>query len=143
MKAVRKLKQRATLTLATTAVLAGGSVTVSGPASAASSPYEACGGGSYHVIDHHDLGAVATIYLFYNGGTDCVVTWKKAPYAGNAAYMSAFVQKKGATAIDDYANDYRYYAGPVKVSAPGVCIRWGGEVDPGNLWWGSDWSHCG
>jgi hypothetical protein len=29
---------------------------------AASSPITACGGGSYHVIDQHDLGK-ATIYL--------------------------------------------------------------------------------
>jgi hypothetical protein len=144
MKAGRELKQRAILTLAATAVLVGGTVAMGGPASAASSPYEACGGGSYRVIDHHDLGAVATIYLLYNGSTDCVVTWKKAPYAGSAAFTRALVHKKGAIDdVEDYSDSYRYYAGPVKVSAPGVCIEWGGEVDPGDLFWNSGWSHCG
>jgi hypothetical protein len=142
MKAVRELKQRAMLTVAATAVLAGGSVAVSGPASAASSPYEACGGGSYRVIDHHDLGAVATIYLLYNGSTDCVVTWKKAPYAGKSSYMDANISKQGSSSwVDDY-NKYAYYAGPVKVTAPGTCVKWGGYAD-GVPSWVSDWTHCG
>lgn len=141
MKPVRKFKQRAMLALAITAVLAGGSVAVSGPAGAASSPYEACGGGGYRVIDHHDLDAIATIYLFYNGSTDCVVTWKKAPYAGKSSYMDANISKQGSSVwVDDY-NKYAYYAGPVKVTAPGTCIKWGGYTE-GVPSWVSTWTHC-
>jgi hypothetical protein len=139
---VRKFKQKAAVTLTTAAMLAG-SVVVSSPANAASSPIAACGGGSYHEIDHHDLSG-ATIHLMYDGaGTDCVVTWKTAN-VGTRTEVEAFIERAsdGSAYIDD-AN-YLSYAGPVKIYAPRTCIVWSGGVDY-NGWhgWASDWSHCG
>ncbi|MFD8556791.1 spore-associated protein A [Streptosporangium canum] len=132
---MRRLKQGAALAVATVAALAGTFATGS-PAMAASSPVAACGGGSYHVIDKHDLGK-ATIYLMYNGTTNCVVTWKDSP---NSAFVLAEIMKKGGNLLTDSGN-YSTYAGPVKVSARGECIVWGGIY--GSTQWGSPWSHCG
>jgi len=135
---VRNIRRSATLTIGIAAALAA-SVTLSSPAMAASSPIEACGGGSYHVIDSHSYGSSATTYLLYNGGTDCVVTWKTGA-AGNSAWVRAVVQAYGSPGVVD-ANYYHYYAGPVKVYAPGKCIMWGGSYD--TQWYESPWEHCG
>ncbi|MFG3437496.1 hypothetical protein ACGF0J_09655 [Nonomuraea sp. NPDC047897] len=132
------IRRSATLALGMAATLAA-SVTLSGPAVAASSPIEACGGGSYHVIDSHAFGSSATTYLLYNGSTNCVVTWKTGG-RGNTAWVRAMVQAYGSSGKVD-ADHYRYYAGPVKAHAPGKCIRWGGSY--GDQWWESPWEHCG
>lgn len=144
---MRIFKRGVALASGVAAVLAG-SVAAGSPAMAASSPVEACGGGSYHVIDSQDLGSYARIYLLYNGSTNCVVTWAKSPYAGTAHRMEARIRanfKAPGWSID--SGSYKYYAGPVKVKAPGTCIQWGGAFDPGNknpgLGWSSGWSHCG
>jgi hypothetical protein len=132
---VRKIKRGAALAFAATLALAG-SVAFSTPAMAASTPIGACGGGSYHVIDKHDLGP-AVIYLLYNGSTNCVVTWKDKP---NSQWVSARIKTRNAA--DRYDSGYfSTYAGPVKVYAPGTCISWGGEY--GALWWYSKYEHCG
>lgn len=144
MLSVRKFKRKAVLTLATTAMLAG-SVAVSGPADAASSPIAACGGGTYHVIDHHDLGGAATIYLLYNGRTNCVVTWARYPYAGHKNRMAAWMQKKGQSGFEE-GGEFMYYAGPVKVDAAGACISWGGEFAHStnvDFAYTSSFGHCG
>lgn len=109
---------------------------MAGPANAASSPIAACGGGSYHEIDHHDLGSVATIRLLYNGSTNCVVTWRKNP--GTAIRVLAAIAKQNAEgSFLDYVNDdgkFTTYAGPVKVNAARVCIDWGGGVTINGVW---------
>ncbi|SDF73226.1 hypothetical protein SAMN05216553_1039 [Lentzea fradiae] len=114
---------------------------------AASSPIAACGGGSYHQIDSHKLGNVATVYLLYNGTTNCVVTWRTNP--GNPIrLLAAIAKQKSSGSIGPYINDddkYTTYAGPVKVDAPGTCIDWGGGVTLNGVWtvWYDGPSHCG
>ncbi|MFI7445338.1 spore-associated protein A [Nonomuraea indica] len=132
---MRTFKQGAALALATVAALAG-TFTTSSPAMAASSPIRACGGGSYHVIDKHDLGK-ATIYLLYNGKTNCVVTWKDRP---NSKFVLAWIWAR-SKGMDRDSGGYSTYAGPVKVSAPGECIKWGGYYD--GTEWSSRLEHCG
>jgi hypothetical protein len=134
---VRKFKKGAVLALASAAAIAG-SVAVSSPAMAATSPIAACGGGSYHVIDTHDLGA-ATVYLMYNGSTDCVVTWKDRR---NSNFVNAWVKRYGQTDWTQDPGFYSTYAGPEKVSAAGQCIQWGGAYNY-QATWTSAWSHCG
>ncbi|MEO3876586.1 spore-associated protein A [Nonomuraea sp. B12E4] len=132
---MRKYRQAAALTIATVAAIAG-TVTMSSPAMAASTPIGACGGGSYHQIDSHDLGA-ATIYLLYNGTTNCVVTWKDSP---NSTYVLALISNGlDGWRYDD--GDYSTYAGPVKVNGAGQCIKWGGAY--GSTRYDSPWEHCG
>ncbi|MFJ2034048.1 hypothetical protein [Streptosporangium sp. NPDC087985] len=133
------IKRSATFALGMAATLAA-SVALSSPAVAASSPIEACGGGSYHVIDSKALGSYATIYLLYNGSTNCVVTWKQGSYVGNSAWVSAVVQVYGSPRVVN-SGYFGYYAGPVKVKAPGKCIMWGGSYS--GQWYESPWEHCG
>ncbi|RJO75267.1 hypothetical protein D5S18_14735 [Nocardia panacis] len=117
-------------------------------ASAASTPAEACGSG-FREIDHHDL-PLGTVYLFYNGSDNCVVTWKNS-YSGTPTIVSAGIQlaDQPSTKVSDSGSDYKYYAGPVKISAGGKCIQWDGEAQkPGNVatidnYWKSGSSHCG
>lgn len=132
---MRKSKQGIVLALATAATLAG-SLLASGPAMAASSPIGACGGGKYHVIDKQDLGA-ATVYLLYNGSTNCVVTWKDHP---NKTYVKALIHRERQPWTTD-AGHFSTYAGPVKIAAKGKCIQWGGDY--GSKQYTSHFEHCG
>lgn len=132
---------------ATTAIVLGASVVMSGTAEAASSPIAACGGGSYHEIDSHRLGSVATIHLLYNGSSNCVVTWKTNP-GTSGRLLAAIAKQESDGSFRDYRNDddyYPTYAGPVKVSAAGRCIDWGGGAVISGVWnaWYSGPSHCG
>ncbi|BDU05030.1 hypothetical protein [Nocardia cyriacigeorgica] len=140
------LKSGARLGLAVAAILTG-SLAMVAPAHAAT-PASVCGGGSYRVIDTHNLGGLATIYLLYNGRTNCVVTWKTAN-VGTKTPTRAMVTIWGqpSTLRQDY-DHYAYYAGPVKVDAPGKCIAWGGSAfrtgDITGVHWDSPSpSHCG
>ena len=133
--------------LAITAVTLAAAALTTGTAQAASSPIAACGGGSYHQIDSHKLGNVATIHLLYNGSTNCVVTWRTNP--GTAIPMLAAIARQDSDgSFHDYRNNegrFTTYAGPVKVSAAGRCIDWGGGVMISGVWtvWYSNASHCG
>jgi hypothetical protein len=134
-------------TLSITAVVLAAAALTGGTAEAASSPIAACGGGSYHEIDRHKLGNVATIHLLYNGSTNCVVTWRTNP--GTATRVLAAIARQDSDgSFRDYKNDdnrFTTYAGPVKVSAAGRCIDWGGGVTISGVWtvWYSGPSHCG
>ncbi|MGI5200278.1 spore-associated protein A [Spirillospora sp. CA-108201] len=139
---MRKSTQRAVLALSAGTVVAG-STFIASPAMAASTPIGACGGGNYHEVDRHNFKKsgkkVATIYLMYNGKTNCVVTWKTHP---NSKYVAAGVQKLGDSKFKWEGGYYSTYAGPVKRSARGACITWGGRYD--NLaYWTDRWGHCG
>lgn len=139
-----RVKNRiAALALTAGAVLAG-SLTAAGPA-AAETPAEVCGAG-YHQIDSHELPGLSTIYLLYNGATDCVVNMKTA-YVGQESFASAFVwlASTGWSPGQVDQGQYKYYAGPKYVNAPGQCIVWGGAAGPGagaTGQWGSSPSHC-
>ncbi len=43
------------------------------------------------------------------------------------------------------SGNFKYYAGPVKVKAPGKCVRWGGGISVGTFSAGFDtaFEHCG
>jgi hypothetical protein len=105
------------------------------PATASAASYGGQCGTGYNVIDHKDIGDVATIFLTYNNsdGNDCVVTVRNHP--GAAIDMLADVSKAYADgSTSDYTKDegnYTTYAGPVKVHAPGICIKWGGGAAGG------------
>ncbi|HWU08604.1 MAG TPA: acetyltransferase [Streptomyces sp.] len=123
-----------------TAVAAAGLLATAGPASAAAaSPSEVCGSG-YRVIDSEDLGP-AVIYLTYNSGNgyNCVTTILDKALSGSM-WMGASIQKSGGSQIDDFGG-YTKFAGPVYVSAPNTCIKWGGGYQ--DYVWKSGWEHCG
>jgi hypothetical protein len=103
-------------------------------------PTEVCGSG-FSVIDQAALGTVGRTYLLYNSGTgaNCVVTLKSTNL-GTPSAVSAFLEPQGSTRTTD-SGSYSYYAGPVKRSAPGTCVRWGGSV--GSTTYTSPFEHCG
>jgi hypothetical protein len=103
------------------------------------SPGEVCGSG-YSVIDQASVTG-GTVYLLYNSGNsnNCVVTLKSTSL-GTASAVSAFVEPEGRTRSTD-SGSYGYYAGPVRVAAAGVCVKWGGSV--GSSSYTSPFEHCG
>ncbi|WP_051433123.1 M23 family metallopeptidase [Promicromonospora kroppenstedtii] len=103
-------------------------------------PVEVCGSG-FVVIDQAALGSVGRTYLLYNSGTgsNCVVTLKSTNL-GTPSAVAAFLEPQGASRTTDSGN-FAYYAGPVKRSAPGTCVKWGGSV--GSTSYTSPFEHCG
>ncbi|WP_228000688.1 hypothetical protein [Nocardia australiensis] len=113
--------------------------TVIAPATASAATYGGQCGAGHHVIDSHALSS-GTIFLTYDGSTNCVVTVRNQP--GNPVHMTAGLRKAGDgehTAFDE--GNFREYAGPVKLSAKGQCIDWGGMI--GNDVWNGYKTHCG
>ena len=140
---MRKSIQRAVLALSAMTAVAG-SVFVTSPAMAASSPIAACGGGKYHIVDKHVFKKsgkkVATTFLLYNGKTDCVITWKAHR---DKKFISAEVIKQGDK---QWTIPKKFHYGAyvlVKRSAHGACIAWGGEYDTDHHWRTHKWVHCG
>lgn len=102
-------------------------------------PTEVCGSG-FAVIDQAALGTVGRTYLLYNSGTgaNCVATLKSTNL-GTPSAVSAFLEPEGSSRTTD-SGSYSYYAGPVKRSAPGTCVKWGGSV--GSTSYTSPFEHC-
>jgi serine/threonine protein kinase len=102
-------------------------------------PAQVCGSG-YEVIDSHALSG-ATIYLLYSSGSgkNCVVMMSKYVITQKIK-MSAVLQVQGGSTSSDSGN-YTTYAGPLRLSAAGTCVIWGGGF--GTSSWKSGWSHCG
>ena len=102
-------------------------------------PEEACGDG-YKVVDGANVTG-ARISLLYNAsnGYNCVVAIKTTKL-GTASDVGAFLEVEGAARTTD-RDEYGYYAGPVKKSAPGKCVKWGGMV--GTSTYTSAFEHCG
>lgn len=111
---------------------------------AAVDPAGVCGSG-FHVIDSHPFKSgstkLATIYLSYNSGTgkNCVVTVNDTAFT---RWMRATLTVQGGATKSD-SGEFKYYAGPVILSAVDACVKWGGAWDESPYVWSSGWSHCG
>ncbi|SDI07796.1 hypothetical protein [Nonomuraea jiangxiensis] len=111
---------------------------------AAVDPAAVCGSG-FRVIDSHAFTssgtALGTIYLSYNAGSgkNCVVTVNKT---STPMWMRASLSVQNGGSDSD-SGVFRYYAGPVTLSAADKCVRWGGTWDEAPYTWTSGWSHCG
>lgn len=110
--------------------------------SSTGNPYSASGvcGSGYSVIDYHDLGGTAVVYLSYNSssGDNCVVTLADSP--GSAISMNATLAVQGGSSASN-PGSFVDYAGPVYEYAPSSCVEWGGTA--GSTTWTSGWTHCG
>jgi serine/threonine-protein kinase len=139
-------------------------------ASARKNPYTAAGvcGPGYKVIDRHALTdgnwgvKLADVVLTYNAATgrNCVVTLKRyrvgqAAKYGDWLYAELYTRPlstPGNTTAQ--SGNFKFFAGPVYVTARSKCVQWGGGADllvPKN-WvprgefhsaFRSRWSHCG
>ncbi|MDH6129081.1 CHAP domain-containing protein [Kitasatospora sp. GP82] len=110
-------------------------------ATGSSNPYTpaaVCGSG-FGVVDSHALPG-AVVYLLFNGATgqNCVTTMATHP-VGQVAMDATLAAQGGASASNP--GSFTYYAGPVTLAAPKVCVQWGGSYAGAS--WTSDWSHCG
>lgn len=109
------------------------------PAQAATNPYTpegVCGSG-YTVVSHGAIrslatnGVFATVYLLKNGGSRCVVTLKSSATAGNTnRVLASILDRNDPSVLKVNSGNFKYYAGPVKVSSS--CVHWGGEYDQGD-----------
>ncbi|RAO20400.1 Non-specific serine/threonine protein kinase [Micromonospora noduli] len=105
---------------------------------------QACGSG-YQVIDSATLTGgdgqrKGRVFLLYHGGTgtNCVVTLKDTA-VGTKSAASAYLEVQGRARSTD-SGSFDYYAGPVRASAAGTCVKWGGST--GGVSYGSGFEHC-
>ncbi|PZG06796.1 peptidase M23, partial [Micromonospora craterilacus] len=105
---------------------------------------QACGSG-YKVINSATLTAngrrQGKVHLLYHAGTgsNCVVTLKETA-VGTATSVTAFLEVQGRARSTD-SGSFKYYAGPVRASAAGICVKWGGSA--GGASHSSPFEHCG
>ncbi|MCZ7436241.1 protein kinase [Micromonospora sp. WMMC241] len=113
------------------------------PAANPYAPGQVCGDG-YQVIDSATLTAGGArqgrVYLLYSNasGANCVVTLKDTD-VGQVTTVATYLQVKGKGRQTE-SGGYRYYAGPVRATAAGVCVRWGGSA--GGATYTSAFEHC-
>ncbi|MEV4386990.1 protein kinase [Micromonospora sp. NPDC049580] len=127
---------------------ASGRPTSSGSPAGRPNPYtaaQACGSG-YQVIDSATLTdgggrRQGRVYLLYHSGNgnNCVVTLKDTAVGARTA-ASAYLEVQGRARSTD-SGSFDYYAGPVRASAAGACVKWGGAT--GGVSYGSGFEHCG
>ncbi|WP_435825553.1 protein kinase domain-containing protein [Micromonospora zamorensis] len=105
---------------------------------------QACGSG-YQVVDSATLTGgdgqrKGRVFLMYHSGTgtNCVVTLKDTA-VGTKSAASAYLEVQGRARSTD-SGSFDYYAGPVRASAAGTCVKWGGAT--GGVSYGSGFEHC-
>ena len=81
------------------------------------------------------------VYLLYSSstGSNCTVTMKSTS-VGIGTATTAYLEVKGSSRLTD-SGSYKYYAGPKKAKAAGICVKWGGSA--GGVSYGSPFEHCG
>jgi hypothetical protein len=80
-------------------------------------------GGGYYVQRSLQVSG-GTAYLLYNSsGYNCAVMMK-TKNVGTRSTVSVWIQRQGGSQVSD-SGSYAWYAGPVYVSAPGKCVRFG------------------
>jgi hypothetical protein len=103
-----------------------------------------CGSG-YKVVDHHATEGAFYTYLLYNSsnGKNCAVTLKQKSLTTKNTTDVYLISANGKTAED--FGSYTSYAGPIYLSAPGECVKYGGSVMYGNTiyTYDSNWEACG
>ncbi|MFG1698266.1 protein kinase [Nonomuraea sp. NPDC049309] len=115
--------------------------TTTQPTTPATNPYTAtqvCGSG-FSVQRSISFAGGVTYQLWNNStGQNCAVTIKTADI-GKSTSTGVTLEAQGGGSQSDNGN-YEYYAGPVKVSAKGKCVRISGYVGSGRS--SADWANC-
>ncbi|MBA9003435.1 serine/threonine protein kinase [Thermomonospora cellulosilytica] len=107
------------------------------------SPQQVCNsgghGGGYYVQRSSSFPG-GTVYQLYNGsGYNCAVTIKTRN-VGKATKVWTRIEAQNGGGDSD-SGSFQYYAGPVYVSAKGVCVRYSGGTSTGSA--GAPWGNCG
>ena len=138
-------------TALTAAVLA---LAVASPVASAANPYgpvRVCGS-SYRVIGSHAVtgpkgGVLGVAYLLYSQRTqkNCAAMIKRRAI-GVASFSEVSLAAKGGRYMAD-GGEFRYFAGPLYVHAPGRCVIYGGRMRDargnGGSWITPQFGHCG
>jgi hypothetical protein len=107
-------------TLGCTALVAGAA-----PAGAAGP----CGS-SYSRIGVYNIGiqkygyrtGILEVYYSSSTGKNCALVYGDGPYANTTSWKAVSISRGDGSGKDSNAGNFKYYAGPVYVSAPGQCI---------------------
>ncbi|MEV5681063.1 spore-associated protein A [Streptomyces sp. NPDC052179] len=134
--------------LGASGVLAAASIiALPGTATAAASSYNGVCGSGYREIDHLDIknslgDTEAVIYLTYSTATgkNCAITQNVGIYSQADLMVYITRDDAGGETVRDVGT-YQKYAGPVYISARGVCITWGGYRNYNDRY--QPHSHCG
>lgn len=103
-------------------------------------PRQVCGGD--YVVQRSASFSGGRVYLLYSPSTkrNCAVTMKTANVGRNTSVWVRLEKKTGGT--DGYdSGAFKYYAGPVYVSASGICVRFSGGASGAST--SAGWGNCG
>ncbi|MFI6290905.1 hypothetical protein ACIBEJ_04930 [Nonomuraea sp. NPDC050790] len=102
-------------------------------------PVQVCGSGFY--VQRSQAFNGGETFQLYNTATkqNCVVTMKYAG-VGKESPVSATLDVQGGPSATDSGN-FKYYAGPVKLLAPGKCVKFSGSVGAAST--AAGWANCG
>jgi hypothetical protein len=120
---MRNIK-RALLSVASAAAMGAGVLAATAAPASAASP---CGGsllGNWQIS-----GGYISVYYESSTGDNCALTYTNKP--GKAQHIMVEIDDGGAAHTD--SGTYSYYAGPVRVHAPGKCVNFEGEIGSGNV----------
>ncbi|MFI9550141.1 serine/threonine protein kinase [Nonomuraea endophytica] len=102
-------------------------------------PVQVCGSGFY--VQRSQAFNGGETFQLYNTGTkqNCVVTMKYAGVGKDSPVSATLDVQGGGTASD--GGNFKYYAGPVKLLAPGKCVKFSGSVGAAST--AAGWANCG
>lgn len=123
-----KLIRTTAATVTVAAAMMTGALAAATPAYAATYGGE-CGSG-YGVVNSAAIGSKGTVFLTYNSATgkNCVVA--KRNTAGSAVLVEAglAIHPVGTYWTVYEGGYFRSYAGPIYLSAAGLCVDWMGRI---------------
>ncbi|MEV1005639.1 hypothetical protein [Nonomuraea sp. NPDC050202] len=102
-------------------------------------PAQVCGSGFY--VQRSQAFNGGETFQLYNTATkqNCVVTMKRVS-VGKESPVSATLDVQNGGSLTDSGN-YKFYAGPVKLPAPGKCVKFSGSVGADST--SAGWANCG
>ncbi|MEV0615077.1 spore-associated protein A [Nonomuraea sp. NPDC050404] len=113
-------------------ILAGAALASATTLMAGATPASAAGpcGNSYTRVGVYKIGVekygyqTGTLEVYYSSSTgkNCALTYGAGPYANKTSWKGVVISRGDGSGKDTDAGDFKYYAGPVYVSAPGQCI---------------------
>lgn len=125
-----RTRKLATL-LAGTALAASTTLVVGAAPASAAGP---CGSSYSRVgvypISRGDGTRTGTLEVYYSSSArkNCALTYGYGPYANTTSWKRVTISRGDGSGEDTNAGQFKYYAGPVYVSAPGQCIDVAGTV---------------
>ncbi|GAA2871690.1 serine/threonine protein kinase [Nonomuraea rubra] len=115
-----------------TTLLAGAALVSTTTLVAGATPAGAAGpcGSSYSRVGVYNIGiekygyrtGILEVYYSSSTGKNCALTYGDGPYANTTSWKGVVLSRGDGSGRVSDAGDYKYYAGPVYVSAPGQCI---------------------